>query len=356
VSSCRHTQRSSVRTLFTSSPKLLARCVVTSCVGLCICTATPMAFAQAAAAAAERPNMTSQEKATSHFERAVELYEDGSLDAALIEFERAYTAVPDYRLLYNLGQVQVQRAEYVAAIGLFKDYLAGGGTEIAEPRRQRVEQEIAKLMNRVAPLWVETSEVGAQLFVNDLAAGSLPMKEPVLVNAGLCNVRVEKPGFETRSLQLKVAGGDQPRVSLPLVAVRNVAPTTPGRKVNAGGAGDPTETQVTYAPFWISLGATVVLGAASGGFALSALESKRKLDSELNKLPADRSLVKEYSNRTGTSSLWADVCGAAAVVAGGTALYFVLSPPSSGTAPETAAIHSLKLTTDGRSAMLSGRF
>src|SRR5690606_15305964 len=40
-----------------------------------------------------------QAAAAEHFERGIELYREGSLDAALVEFERAYESVPDYRVL-----------------------------------------------------------------------------------------------------------------------------------------------------------------------------------------------------------------------------------------------------------------
>src|SRR5512145_1254691 len=47
------------------------------------------------------------EEASQRFQRAVKLYRERSFDAALAEFNRAYELSPDYRVLYNLGQVQV---------------------------------------------------------------------------------------------------------------------------------------------------------------------------------------------------------------------------------------------------------
>src|SRR5688572_22988168 len=76
-----------------------------------------------------------QATAAEHFERGIELYQEGSLDAALVEFERAYESVPDYRVLYNLAQVQTQRGEYVEAIVLFERYLREGGAGIDTERR-----------------------------------------------------------------------------------------------------------------------------------------------------------------------------------------------------------------------------
>jgi Tfp pilus assembly protein PilF len=45
------------------------------------------------------------EAAKQHFNRGVASYRDGDFDAALAEFEKAYETRPDYRVLYNLGQV-----------------------------------------------------------------------------------------------------------------------------------------------------------------------------------------------------------------------------------------------------------
>lgn len=316
-------------------------------IGLGVAWST-LGYAQTTATAAF--NASPQETAAEHFERGLELYREGSLDAALVEFERAYESVPDYRVLYNLAQVQTQRGEYVEALSLFDRYLKEGGTEVAPTRRTEVEQDIVKLNGRVGRLWVESSSAGAEVFVNGKLVGSLPMQQPVLVNSGMCEIRVTKPGFEPRLHQLKVAGGEQPRVSLPLTLVTSrldpavYAPSPP-----------PKIEQVSYTPFWVSLAATAVFGGGAAGFGYLALDAREGMDDELARLPVDRAVVLERSRDVRRYSTWGDLCGAAAVLAGGTALYFLISPTKSY-GDDDAAVSSLRLQTNGTSAVLSGMF
>jgi hypothetical protein len=293
-----------------------------------------------------------QASAADHFERGIELYQEGSLDAALVEFERAYESVPDYRVLYNLAQVQTQRGEYVEAIALFEKYLAEGGESITPERKTEVEQDLVKLNGRVARLWVESNADGAELFINGKQVGVLPLTQPVLINSGVCDIRVTRAGYEPRLHQVKVAGGEKPRVSLPLTAI---APTPVAPAQRSPLTARTRTEEVSYTPFWVSFGAAAVLGGASGGLGYWALQRRNDMDDELAKLPANRDLVEARSNDVRRFSLWADVCGAAAVVAGGTALYFLISP-SKSTTDEDAVVSSLEIRTNGTSAVLSGMF
>src|SRR5262245_23071216 len=79
----------------------------------------------------------------SHFKNGVDYYRDGDLGAALIEFKRAYAAAPNYRLLYNLGQVSHELLDYTNAQAYFQRYLSEGGAEIEAARRQEVETALA---------------------------------------------------------------------------------------------------------------------------------------------------------------------------------------------------------------------
>lgn len=299
---------------------------------------------------------TPQATAAGHFERGVELYKEGSFDAALVEFERAYEAVPDFRVLYNLAQVQMQRGEYVGAIDLFQRYLREGGENIPEARKTEVQQDLVKCNGRVAKLWVESNVTGAELYVNDKPVGALPLTQPVLINSGVCQVRLVKPGFESRTHQVKVAGGEQPRLSLPLTAIAASA-AAPASSIGDGGTVHSIrQEQPSYAPFWISVAATVAFGGAAGGLGYLAIDSKQKLDDELDRFPADRDVVEQRSNEVKEYSLWGDVCGAAALVAAGSALYFLISPPTTVSSQEQPLVSSLKLHTTGTSAVLTGNF
>ena len=282
-------------------------------------------------------------EAGAHFERGVELYREGSLDAALVEFERAYELSPNFRVLYNLGQIQAERHEYAAAAGLFEKYLAQGGDELPAGRRSEVEQEIVKLRARVAYLLVESNAEGAKLFVNDAQVATLPLREPLQINAGLWNVRLEKPGYASASTRVKVAGGERPRLQLPLVASERTA----------GGADSVPRAHANYLPFWISAATMVAFGGATLGFGLTANTADRDLDATLRQVPADRDLIADQRAQL---KLWAgltDASAAVSIVALGLATYFLLAPPRKRP-PEVA--HKARLAPSTRGLGLRAAF
>jgi tetratricopeptide (TPR) repeat protein len=279
----------------------------------------PCARAQPEAEAREQ-NRELEPQATAHFERGVELYREGSLDAALVEFERAYELIPSYRLLYNLAQIQAERHEYATAVSLFERYLQAGGSEVAETRKREVEQEIDKLRTRVAYLKVDSNVEGARLFVNDAQLATLPMAEPVPINSGVCVVRLEKAGYAPTSYRLKVAGGERPRLSLSLVESERAATR------DASSAGS---SSANYLPFWISSAVTVALGGATLGFGLTARAADSKLDDALNRYPANQGEVDDARSRVKLYAGLTDACAAASIVGLGLALYFLIDPPRS---------------------------
>lgn len=293
--------------------------------------------------------------AAQHFERGLELYREGTLDAALVEFERAYEAVPDFRVLYNLGQIQSQRGEYVESIGYFEHYLRDGGESIPPARRVEVEKYLVTLNARVAKLWVESNVEGAELFINGKLVGQLPLERPLAINSGVCEVRIVKPGYESRTHQLKAAGGEQPRLSLPLTAIVPVGAVSTDFLGERTSSPPSVEMKPNYTPFWISAAATVAFGGAAGAFGYLAFDAKDKMDDELGRFPANRDVVERRSQDTKQYSLLGDIFGAAAVVAAGSAVYFLISPPKSHTT-EQPIVSSLTLRTAGTSAVLSGHF
>jgi hypothetical protein len=285
-----------------------------------------------------------EQEASVHFERGVEFYREGSLDAALVEFERSYDLTSNYRVLFNLAQVQAERHEYVAAIALFQKYLETGGAELPEARRKQAADEIALLEGRVAQLWVESDVEGARLFVNDAPAGELPLAAPVTINPGVCNVRLEKPGYTSASKQLRVASGEQPRLRLELA--RATAPATAAAQ----------EGDVKRAPFWISASSALALGGAALTFGLLAREANRDLDSELDRYPADESEIDAARTQLRTYAALTDASAVAALVATGFAIYFAIAPPRRRAPAREVSKRGVQLSPAARGLVLHGTF
>ena len=126
----------------------------------------------------------SVEAGRDHFNRGVEYVQDGDLKGALIEFKRAYAVAANYRVLYNLGQVENELREYTEAQAYFQRYLKDGGDDIPAARRREVEALLGKLAGRIATLTIETDVPGAELFVDGVSIGKSPLSGPVRVSTG----------------------------------------------------------------------------------------------------------------------------------------------------------------------------
>lgn len=266
-----------------------------------------------------------------HFDRGVQSYKDGSLNSAMAEFSRAYELTHDYRLLYNVAQVESERHEFVHAIETFTEYLKLGGGAIPEERRTEVDTNIMRLRARVGELWVSANTPGGEVWIDNHLAGKLPLKAPILVNAGPCVVRVSSSGYKQVTRELRIAGGDRPRLELKLEAEKQTA---------AAAAGPKLERDDTW--FWVSLTATAALATGSVVAGVLATKANNTLDERMNTFPSNGPNIDDARTSVRTDALVCDVLAGAAVVGAGLSFYFLLNPkyesaaaPKSGTATQS---------------------
>ncbi|HEY6877109.1 MAG TPA: PEGA domain-containing protein [Polyangiales bacterium] len=312
-----------------------------------LCLALPTLSAAQAEFSAER-----KRQAGEHFERGIELYSEGNLDAALVAFERAYELAPSYRVLFNLGQIQAERHQYAAALELFEKYLADGDSWISDERKEETNEEIRKLRERVAELWVESDADGAQLFVDDKLVATLPLSENVLINPGLASLRVEKDGYRPATRSIKVTSGERLSVEIPLGEPAQ-APDTQGE----GPVSSAPAAAASYRPFWLSSAAALVAGGTALTFGLLTRAADHELTHKLEAFPfratevdAQRSKVKTYAGVT-------DGFAAATLVGVGLAVYFLIAPPERPTrARQLANGKLLRVLPSPGGVALFGRF
>jgi tetratricopeptide (TPR) repeat protein len=323
----------SLRSSKLNSVRRLVLAIAALCAALGVCPAARAA-----------PTEEQKQSAAAHFEKGVEFYREGSLDAALVEFERAYELIPDFHLLFNLAQIQTERHEYAAAVGYFEKYLQTGAEQIPEARRTEAQRELEKLRERVAFLMVESDTAGAQLFINDERVATLPLAQPVAINPGVCNVRVEQAGYLPARQQLRVAVGERPRVRLAL---------QPAGRADAGSAAG----SANYTPFWIATGATGAFAVATLGFGLTARAADQDLDDQLAQFPADPNKVDDARSRLRVYSALTDTCAALSVVGLGLAIDYLVAPPRASAGSQTdAARRSLRVVPGYRGIALHATF
>lgn len=272
-------------------------------------------------AAAEEPRSAAADEASVHFRRGAEFYRENNLDAALAEFTKAYEVLPNFRVLYNLGQVHTERHDYVAAIRAFETYLEKGGPEVPDDRRTQVQSELSSLREKTAPLNVNCNVAGAELRVDGVLVGPLPLKQPALVNAGLRRVTVTRSGYTTEERNVLVAGRQPANVDIILAATTNsAAPRESKSATPAHEARNPG--------LWVSLAATGVFASGAAVFGVLTMQKNKDLDRELDRYPADKGKIGDLRDAVKLNAGLTDGLAAAAGISAIFSVYFLASGPS----------------------------
>jgi len=333
---------------------------------LVLALASGSATALADSTSPSSPSANATTEARERFQRGVVLYREGSFDAALAEFRRAYELSPNYRVLYNLGQVQVERHDSVAALDSFTQYLQQGGSEIDPERKAQVERDMSMLRGRVAEITVTSNVPGARLSVDGVEVGTLPLTTPLLVNSGIRQIQLEKSGYRSTSRSLTIAGAQPLQVRLNLEPSSeqpsSASPARAGASMGAAEsgpqatAGAPARSLST--PFWVSAVATGLFAGTAVTFGILAEQRDQKLDDRLNQFPTDEQAVADARSSLKRDAALTDVFMGASLVAGLATVYFGLTSPSTGERPtaKASARDHLRLDTRGSTLLLSGKF
>lgn len=284
----------------------------------------------------------------SHFDRGVEYVEDGDLRGAMIEFKRAYAMSPNYRVLYNLGQVCNELREYTEAQRYLQRYLTDGGAEIDAPRRREVEATLAKLNTRIATLLISSNLDGAELFVDNVSVGKAPLSEPVRVSVGTRTVSAAISGRPRVTQVVEAAGGDTLTVRLDFSANAHEELRPPQRSA----AGSNARSEGPGAVLWLGIG-TGVLGAGAGVMAYLASRDAAQYHDAVHRKTTAREL-DDLDQRATTKALITDILLGTTIVAAATTLVFALKADSGETAPSHGA--SAHVSLGPGSLELAGRF
>src|SRR3954447_13314049 len=113
--------------------------------------------------------------AAKHFQRGVDLYNDGDFRGALVEFKKAYDTWPRANVLYDIGQTQFQLMDYAGALNTMNRYLAETGPGAAH--RSEVESTVEVLRGRVGRVLLTTEVAGCEVTVDDQPAGTTPVQQ-----------------------------------------------------------------------------------------------------------------------------------------------------------------------------------
>ena len=168
-----------------------------------------------------------KEEARKHYDRAVELVDDGQLEGAIVEFQRSYDLTHHFAVLYNIGQVYVSLARPVEAVDAYERYLADGGRKVPADRRTEVEKEIVRQKARIATLEIRGLPQGATVRLDGNEIGRAPISAPVRVGVGKHTIAAWADGYDSAEKEVVVAGEDHKAVGLVLAKRVVESPSLP---------------------------------------------------------------------------------------------------------------------------------
>lgn len=261
------------------------------------------------AAAQPKPDAS---EASLHFQRGVALYTEADYRGALVEFRRAYDIAPAPAVLYNIGQTYYQLQDYAPALATLQRYLAESGP--TAPHRREVEQTLETLRLRVGKLEISTSGRRCQIAIDDEAAGTTPLVEPVTVGLGKRKVTATCEGSAAESRFAEVAGGETVKIAFA---------AAPAQRPDGPASASDGRSWVTAS--WVATG---VLGAGALTAGVLAVLSSRSLDDARNSYPASHADLVDKAHSVSRYALVADVLGVATLITGGVALKLTLSRSS----------------------------
>jgi hypothetical protein len=263
-----------------------------------------------------RADGTPPDEALQHWERGLELYDEQDFPNALIEFRKAYSIAPSYKVLYNIGQVCFQLKDYGCALTSFQRYLKDGGNNIASDRRKEVEKDLEKLKTRVGSIEVVTNVPGADVLVDEVLVGKAPLPASVIVTAGRRKITVTKDGVGTATRIVDVASTDSIRVEVNLETPKSAPPP-------------PLPVMVMPSKWttwsYVGLGAAGALAVAGGVTGVLALRASSDLEEERFVGSAPSSSFDAKSDRVRNLGIATDVLFAGAAVTLGTTLVLTLA-------------------------------
>jgi tetratricopeptide (TPR) repeat protein len=325
------------------------RSIAVLCLGLFIAPLAARAQ-NAADSTADAPDDNAKKEAARRFEHAIKLYEDGDYTLALAEFERVYELVPDYRVLYNIGQVSMQLGRYARALRTLREYVSRGGQELPSDRRSSVQADLASLEARTATVKLDVKPEGTEVSIDGAVVGKSPLAEPLVVDVGERTVQARATGYVSVGQTLTLAGGDWRQITLTLEPEPSAVPKPvpePPRQTPSHPAHETAAAQKNKSGWlWLGWGTTGALAASSAVSAVLGASAASELD-DLRDSHATREDLDDAKTRAQTRLLAADIFGAAAAVTGAITLYFQLSGPTSSERPRAAAKVSLGVLPSG---------
>jgi hypothetical protein len=243
-------------------------------------------------------------------------YDAGEHDKALRQFELAYAASENYRLLFNIGQIFYQQRQLARARATLERYLAEGGPDIPAARRSEVARQLAELTRKTGVLVLHLDEPGANVELGGQVLTATTRELRVVVDEGRNRVVARRNGLEPVERNIWIDGGATARLSIAF-APRPV-PSPPSSPSPGSSWGTAT---------WIAAGALGVLAVSAGTATWLSSEHYDELRHRRTETAPEayRDRLDRQRERVETLVMVTDGLALSALAAAGVALYLSLN-------------------------------
>lgn len=277
------------------------------------------------------PSASASDEASRRFKSGVAFYKDKDFTAAMVEFKRAYELVPNYNVLFNLGQTARELRDYAAALDAFEQYLREGGGKIPPARRKEVASAIDELGRKVGKIKIGAVD-GAQISVDDVPVGASPLPSSVVVNVGRHKVSATASGYAPAQRQVDVASMEEAAVSLDLTKLDARPPPSKPPEPPPPKPGPPLGA-------WVALSVTAAGAVATGVTGGLALSAHGSLKDALGTFPGNAATITAAQNKTRSLAITTDVLGGVTLAgAVTTAILFAVAPRAAEKAKVSVAV------------------
>lgn len=252
-----------------------------------------------------------------HFQRGVDLYNEGDFRGALVEFKRAYGLLPRANVLYDIGETEYQLQEYATALVTMRRYLSETGA--SAPHRAEVEATVEQLRGRVGKIALVTDVAHCEVSLDDQPAGVTPLAEPVLVSVGARKLVLTCPDRPVATRRVEVPAGEMVRVDVLLGPSLTSSPRASLAPAKVSVESVQRRNKMLLALSWTS---TAVLAAATIAVGTTALVESSQLSTLRGTYPLQSSAqLDNKASVTRGLSIAADTLVVAALVAAGVSTY-----------------------------------
>ncbi len=134
-----------------------------------------------------------------HFQRAIELYRQGSYHQALEHLLVSNRLAPNKNVVFNIARCFERIRNYNEAYRYYSDYVA---IETEPERLESAQEALTRIKPQVALLRVESTPPGAKVYINRRELGSRGVTPRALaLPPGEYVVLIERKGYETKKVQ-----------------------------------------------------------------------------------------------------------------------------------------------------------